>query len=555
MRSPPGLRAWRSKLRGADLAVQTLKAGGTRRIFTLSGNQIMSVFDACIEGEIELIHVRHEAAAVHMADAWGRLTGEPGVALVTAGPGFANTLSALYVALMAESPLVLLSGHAPLSMAGQGAFQEMAQAEMAAPVTKASWTARDGARLGEDVARAMAQAWSGRPGPVHVALPVDLLETSLPGGQAPRRQDDGAREASAVGDAEARRIVDALAEARRPLVLAGPAAGRGAGAGHMRRLAEAIHTPVVHMESPRGVNDPSLGAFAEVLPESDLLLLLGKKMDFSLGLGRPPAVGKECRILQVDPEAVALDQSRRGATDGPRIELAVLGDPQATARRIADLAGDREWPDRDWYDEVREAVAYRPPAWEELQSPGDGPLHAVEVGRAVQEVLGADSVLISDGGEFGQWAQACARAPHRLINGPSGAIGSAIPFALAARLAFPDSPVVAMLGDGTFGFHPLEFDTAVRYGLPIVAVVGNDATWNAEYQIQLRQYGEERLVGCELLPTRYDEVVRALGGHGEHVSRASELRPALQRALASGLPACVNVDLQRNPAPAIRRGG
>lgn len=542
-------------MRGADLAVQTLKAAGTRRIFTLSGNQIMSMFDACIDAEIELVHVRHEAAAVHMADAWGRLTGEPGVAMVTAGPGFANTLSALYVALMAESPLVLLSGHAPLGLAGRGAFQEMAQAEMAAPVTKASWTARDGARLGDEVARALAQARSGRPGPVHVALPVDLLEAAAPEGQAARRRDgDRTGQASAVGDAEARQIVDALSEAERPLMLAGPAAGRGAGAEHLRRLAEETRTPVVYMESPRGIGDPSLGAFAEVLPQADLLLLMGKKVDFSLGLGRPPALGEKCRILQVDAEAAVLGQTRRAA-EQPRLELAALGDPQATARQVTELAGERAWPDRDWYDQVREAVAYRPPAWEELQSPGDGPLHPVEVGRAVQEVLTpSGSVLVSDGGEFGQWAQACVSTPHRVINGPSGAIGSAIPFALAARFAFPDSPVVAMLGDGTFGFHALEFDTAVRYGLPMVAVVGNDAAWNAEYQIQLRQYGEDRLVGCELLPSRYDEVVRALGGHGEHVSRASDLAPALQRALSSGLPACVNVDLQRNPAPAVRRG-
>jgi acetolactate synthase-1/2/3 large subunit len=163
-------------------------------------------------------------------------------------------------------------------------------------------------------------------------------------------------------------------------------------------------------------------------------------------------------------------------------------------------------------------------------------------------------VFISDGGEYGQWAQACLSAPHRVINGPSGSIGSSIPFALAARIAFPNAPVVTFLGDGTAGFHLMELDTAIRYDLPFVAVVGNDATWNAEYQIQLRDYGPERLVGCELLPSRYDEVVKALGGHGEHVTSPEQLQPALERARASGLPACINVDIQRVPSPVIRRG-
>ena len=183
----------------------------------------------------------------------------------------------------------------------------------------------------------------------------------------------------------------------------------------------------------------------------------------------------------------------------------------------------------------------------------EGPLHPVDVCRAVQEIIDGDTVLVSDGGEFGQWAQACLSAPSRIINGLGGSIGSAIPLSVAARLASPGSRVIAMLGDGTFGFHAMELDTAVRYGLPLVAVVGNDAAWNAEYQIQLRDYGRDRLVGCELLPTRYSDVAIALGGYGERVSRLEELRPALQRALDSGLPACVDVRIGRNAAPNIRR--
>ena len=164
-----------------------------------------------------------------------------------------------------------------------------------------------------------------------------------------------------------------------------------------------------------------------------------------------------------------------------------------------------------------------------------------------------DAVLISDGGEFGQWAQACLTARRRVTNGPAGAIGAAVPFAVAAQLAFPDAPVVAMSGDGSFGFHLGEYDTAVRCHAPFVAVVGNDARWNAEHQIQIKAYGPERAVGCELLPTRYDLVAAALGGYGEHVERVADLAAALDRALASRRPACVNVAIEGLAAPDLSR--
>jgi acetolactate synthase-1/2/3 large subunit len=190
-----------------------------------------------------------------------------------------------------------------------------------------------------------------------------------------------------------------------------------------------------------------------------------------------------------------------------------------------------------------------------LTSGADGPVHPVEVGRTAQKFIDSspDAVLVVDGGEFGQWAQACVAAPTRIINGVGGSIGSAIPFALAARIARPASPVLALLGDGTFGFHMAEFDTAARARLPFVAIIGNDACWNAEHQIQLRAYGRDRAHGCELLPARYDQAVAALGGHGEHVVRATDLPAALERAARSGKPACVNVMIERLPAPVVSR--
>jgi len=541
-----------SQLRGADVLAQALADAGVRHLFSLSGNQIMPVYDAAPEAGLSIVHVRHEGAAVHMADAWGRLTGEPGVALVTGGPGHANAVGALYTALAAESPLVLLSGHAPLSELGRGAFQEMAQADLAAPVTKSSWTASDPAGLAVDITRALRLARSGRPGPVHVSLPFDVLEAKVDAGavELPR---SALASSQPLTESAADTVLAELARARRPLVLVGPVMANGRGRATRERLAAALNVPVICMESPRGVNDPCLGAFVEVLRDADLLVLLGKQPDFTLRFGAPPAVAKESRFVVIDPEPPAL---QRGMTTlGPgRVSFSVVADPVAAAEVL--LARAQRTATRPWTAEVEAAVRFRPAEWNTLASGPDGPLHPVEVGRAVQQVLdrARDSVLVADGGEFGQWAQACVSARTRLINGPAGSIGSAIPYALAARVARPEATVVAMLGDGTAGFHLAEFDTAVRAGLPFVAVIGNDACWNAEHQIQLKTYGRARAHGCELLPARYDQAAAALGAHGEHVTRAADLPAALERAVASRRPACVNIMIERLPAPTVARG-
>jgi acetolactate synthase-1/2/3 large subunit len=390
---------------------------------------------------------------------------------------------------------------------------------------------------------------------VHVALPVDLLEAAAGHPEDPAPGPDGLSDSTEpLEPAVAAQVLDALAEASRPLILVGPAMERGRGPEITSSLADVMGVPVVGMDGPRGANDPARGALAEVLAQADLILLLGKHLDFTLRSGEPPVISPACRFVHLDPDLRSLEQTRRIA-QAPRLVLTAIADPLPAARQITRLGSGRKRPASSWSDEVRAAISYRPPGWSDEEPASEGPIHPRNVLRAVQELLDSrpDSVLISDGGEFGQWARACLSAPHSLINGLSGAIGSAVPFALAARIAFPGSIVVTVLGDGTFGFHPSEFDTAVRYMLPFIAVVGNDAAWNAEYQIQLREYGEDRLVGCELLPSRYDEVVTALGGHGEHVQSAGDLRPALERALRSSLPSCVNVSISRNAAPVVRR--
>ena len=270
--------------RGADVVARALSAAGVRHLFALSGNHVMPLFDAAIDAELSLVHVRHEAAAVHMADAWGRLTGTPGVALVTGGPGHANAVSALYTALASESPLILISGHAPLEELGKGAFQEMRQAEMAAPVTKASRTVRSAERLGEELARAWREAVSGTPGPVHLSIPSDVLEASV----APVFS-----EVFSVSEEPARddAVLDALAAARQPLILTGPMLMTPRKRQRMRELEDLTGIPVIGMESPRGTSDPSLGRLAQVLKKADVVLLLGKRLDFTLKFGEAFAPG------------------------------------------------------------------------------------------------------------------------------------------------------------------------------------------------------------------------------------------------------------------------
>jgi acetolactate synthase-1/2/3 large subunit len=204
-----------------------------------------------------------------------------------------------------------------------------------------------------------------------------------------------------------------------------------------------------------------------------------------------------------------------------------------------------------WLEETKAAVAYRPAAWDAAKSDQADRLHPLEALRPFQTLLDGhpDSVFISDGGEFGQWAQACLDAPNRVINGIAGSIGAALPFALAACIARPQAPVIAVMGDGTFGFHPAEIETAVRYRLPFICVVGNDARWHAEYQIQLRDYGRNRLHGCELSPARYDNVATAFGGYGELVTSSNEVGAAAKRAIMSGLPACINILIEGLAAP------
>jgi acetolactate synthase-1/2/3 large subunit len=370
-------------------------------------------------------------------------------------------------------------------------------------------------------------------------LPGDVLEASAPDAAAAAPSPAS----QVVGERDALAVISLLAEAKRPLILTGPALGRGARRAAVHRLAQATGAPALAIESPRGVNDPWLRGATARLAEADLVLLLGKPLDFSLRFGQ--AFARDCRVVVLDADAPSTG----------RTTLALTVDPAASAERLAAVAAARAWPRTGWRDEVESARQAMPAAWAEARHSARTPLHPLRVCAALAPHVEAGAVLVADGGEFGQWVQAALEPRERLINGLSGSIGSALPMAVAAKLACPQRAVLAVMGDGTFGFHAFELDTALRAGAPIVVVVGNDARWNAEHTLQLRHYGTERTVACELLPTRYDRVAEALGAHGELVERAEDLAPALARSLAAGRPACVNVMIDGLAAPTFGGGG
>jgi acetolactate synthase-1/2/3 large subunit len=536
-------------LRGADIVVRTLERAGYTDIFTLSGNHIMSLFDAAIGTKLTLIHVRHEAATVHMADSYGRLTGRPGIAWVTGGPGHANAVGALFTALGQETPMILLSGHTETDQLGRGGFQELRQVDMAAPVCKAAWMATDTATVGMDIAKAVRIATSGRPGPVHVSLPSDVLDAVVSEDSVvwPVAADFAAPPVP-LSDPAADAVLALLSRAKRPLIIGAPVLATAKGRALLRRFEDVLGIPTCLSEGPRSFNDASLGDYASVAKRADMVLLLGKALDFTLKFGGAP-FASDCEFLSVDPDGAILGRAVRAR----RMAFGCVADTYPAAETL--LARGSLTGDPAWLADVRSCFHDRPADWAELVSKTPGKLHPAQVFRTLQPFLdrNPDSVLICDGGEFAQWGQSILRNDRRMINGVTGSIGSALPMAAGARVVEPNAPVVAVMGDGTFGFHMSELETAVRMRLPYVAIVGTDARWNAEYNLQVRDYGANRTYGCELDETRYELVATALGGHGELVTEIGQLAPAIERSLASGKPAVINVMIESIPSPVVKR--
>jgi acetolactate synthase-1/2/3 large subunit len=523
-------------------------------IFALAGDHILPVLDTMADHDFHIIDTRHEQAAVHMADAWARITEQPGVCMYTT-PGFANAIPGLTNSMHNESPVISIAGCADLHDLGRGGQQEIDQVHMAAPMTKGSFLVDDARRIPEFIRRAMRLAFSGRRGPVHLTIPIDLQERSVDEEEVVLYEpaEYRAKESVLAHPESVRRAIALLRQAKKPLVIAGSTAGYTLSGEALQRFIETTRMPVLTEEQARGLvpdDHPYVFGFFErglnraaaKVREADVVLLLGRKQDFTIGFCRPPHVAADAQIVQVDPSALEIGRNRG-------VAVGMVGDVTSVLDQMTNEAACFTWKDLPWLDELREARASQS-VWAENLARSETPMHALFVHKTIKSILRPDDCLVFDGGDFCHFGRSLLPAlkPKRWFYVSSlGMLGSSLPTALAAKVAYPDSRVIMLTGDGAFGFNGMEFDTAVRHRLNVVAILGNDSAWGIDRQIQIGLYG--RPVATELLQTRYEQVVQGLGGYGEFVEHAEELEPALHRAFASGRPALLNVAVQRAISP------
>lgn len=522
---------------GGKLLARRLKAHGVSKLFTLSGGHIFPIYDGCREEGIAIVDTRHEQAATFAAEGWAKVTREVGVAAVTAGPGVTNAMSALGSAQMNQSPIVVLGGRAPALRWGSGSLQEIDHIPFVRPLTKSAQTADSTAEIPGLVDEAIATALAPHSGPTFVDFPMDHIFSEAPDPEAPvaPRDPEGGPEAEG---GQLDRAIALLRDAERPVVMAGTNLYWAHGEHALRELVEELNIPVFLNGMARGCipADHELAfsrARSDGLKGADVAIVIGVPMDFRLGFGA--AFGEQTELIVVDRAEAIRDHPRPVAAE-------LVGSIAGSLRALA--AGARGAQDtRAWVAQLRASETEKRAAEAAELTDGRSPLHPMRLYKELAEVVDRDAIIIGDGGDFVSYAgkvidsyePGCWMDP-----GPFGCLGSGPGYALAAKLARPDKQVVLMLGDGAFGFGGMEFDTLARHGVNVVGVMGNNGIWALEKHPMEFLYGYS--VAAELTPrTRYDQVVEALGGHGELVEKPEELKGALHRAFEAGKPALVNV--------------
>jgi acetolactate synthase I/II/III large subunit len=526
-------------LHGGRLVAKRLKAHGVTKLFTLSGGHLFSIYDGCREEGIDLVDVRHEQSAGFAAEGWAKATREPGVCALTAGPGVTNGMSALASALMNGTPLLALGGRAPAQRWGMGSLQEIDHVPFVAPVTKLARTAQETSAIPSLVDEALAASLTPPSGPTFIDFPMDqvFMESDVDA-DAPAALPDPVGMPGPDGDA-LERAAALLRDASRPVVMAGTGLYWSHGEHALRALCEELSIPVFLNGLARGcvaADHPMFFSRARGagLKGADVALVVGVPMDFRLGFGN--SFGEETQIVVID--------SARPDREPPRAVAAELYGSVATALdTLRSAAGGGSARRSEWLTSLRETENEKRAAERDDLNDSRAPLHPMRVYGELAQVLDRNAIVIGDGGDFVSFAgrmidtyePGCWMDP-----GPYGCLGAGPGAALAAKIAHPGRQVCLLLGDGAFGFAGMEFDTYVRHGVPVVGVMGNNGIWALEKHPMEFIYGYS--VAADLQPgCRYDEVVRALGGHGELVTTPDELRPALERAFSSGKPALVNV--------------
>lgn len=552
---------------GGELFVRTLEKAGVRDIFTLHGGHLDPIFQACLDHDIRLIDTRHEAAAGHAADAYARQTGRLGVAIATAGPGFTNVMTAITHAYLDCVPVLFVAGAAPLRdeevLPLQGGIDQVA---MARPVTKWARRVTRTERIPHMTAQAIREARNGRPGPVFLELPIDVLFSRVDAGEVAIPEtievDIGSRPSASAVD----RILELLAGAQRPVMVAGGGVLFSRAAEPLTRFAEATGIPVF-------ANSKALGAIPTEHPlsghalsnlgvvrasgvgEPDVALFLGAR--FGMFTRGDKILPPSCKVVQVDLSGAEMGRNRA-------VDIGVVADCRETLIALCAAADERPWPDWSaWAGAVHAASRWHETAYEGAVARSTAAIHPYQAVREVVAALDDDTIVCVDGGESSQWAELVARSRglgQYMGHGYLGCLGIGMPFAMGAQIAHPDRRVVVIVGDGSVGLNIQEFDTMVRHDLPIVTVVLNNKAWGMCVHGQERMFGSNRLVVTRLGDGRYDEVAAGFGCHGALVEKGDDIGDAVRRALESGRPACINIltDLdaaygdtgQRQPAQA-----
>lgn len=516
---------------GGRLAAKALKARGVTHLFTLSGGHLFSLYNGCREEGIEVIDFRHEQAATFAAEGWAKATRTPGVCALTAGPGVTNGMSGLASAASNGTPIVVLGGRAPEMRWGSGSLQEIDHLPIVAPLVKSAETVKDPNLIGAATAHALDVAAMAPTGPAFLDYPLDVVFMEVDAEIPP------VPEATAVAADGVERAAELLAAAERPVIMAGTGLYWARAEEQLRELAERHRIPVFLNGMGRGClpADHEL-AFSRTrgaaLQGADVAIIAGVPLDFRLGFGA--AIGAETKLIRVDVEPNRLERNRAADVD-------LVGDVGATLAALAAVeSGGRS---SSWVDGLREQEAEKRAAEAEDRADPRAPLHPMRLYEELGQVLDRDAIVVGDGGDFVSYAGRVIETfePGAWMDpGPFGCLGAGPGQAIGAACAKPGRQVCLLLGDGAFGFSGLEFDTMVRHGLPIVGVMGNNGIWALEKHPMEFLYGYS--MAAELQPeTPYERIVEALGGHGELVREPGELRPALERAFASGKPALVNV--------------
>jgi acetolactate synthase-1/2/3 large subunit len=539
-----------ARIDGGELLVRVLEQAGVEVIFTLHGGHLDAIFQATRERDIRLIDTRHEQAAGHAADGYARTTGKPGVAIVTAGPGFTDCVTAIANAYLDCIPTLFIAGAAPLREAEtlplQGGIDQVAMVE---PITKWAHRVTNTERIPELTAQALRIATSGRPGPVFLELPIDVLFARVD--EEKVRFPDKIRPdtAPAPSPEAVQRCLELFEGAERPAIMVGGGAWFSAAGDELVAFAERVSAPVFANGKANGLvpaDHPLCGRGFGTLAAAartgagaaDVVLVLGARFGLYTGGRGSPLIPAGARIVQVDiaPEEIGRNRD---------VDLAVAADCREMLRALNAEASSRSWPDRSaWVGAIGQLREGHRAMFAEALTSEKAPIHPYRLASAIAQVLPPEAIICADGGETASWMDMVAQVQgggRWLSHGYLGCLGTGMAFAIASQVAHPDQPVLCIVGDGSVGLNFAEFDTMVRHHLPIVTVVNNDQIWGMSAHGQDLIYGEGNRVVTELAATRYDLAAQGFGCYAEHVEKPDELVPALERALASGQPACVNV--------------